>query len=73
MVQEKLRAVLYARVSTAEEEQLKALPKQIEECKATVQSRDWKLVDQYVDEGKSGTQIKQRTEYQRLLIRYRDR
>ena len=67
MVQEKLRAVLYARVSTAEEEQLKALPKQIEECKATVQSRDWKLVDQYVDEGKSGTQIKQRTEYQRLL------
>lgn len=53
MVQEKLRAVLYARVSTAEEEQLKALPKQIEECKATVQNRGWKLVDQYVDEGKA--------------------
>lgn len=67
MLRGKLRAVFYARVSTEEEKQLKALPKQIEECKTTIQAQGWELVDQYVDEGKSGTQIKRRTEYQRLL------
>ena len=67
MLRSKLRAVFYARVSTEEEKQLKALPKQIEECKTTIQAQGWELVDQYVDEGKSGTQIKRRTEYQRLL------
>lgn len=61
-----LRAVYYARVSTAEEAQLKALPKQIEECKDAIKSKGWELVDQYVDEGKSGTKIKGRDEYQRL-------
>ena len=45
MVQEKLRAVFYARVSTAEEEQLKALPKQVEECKDVIVSKGWKLID----------------------------
>ena len=32
MVQEKLRAVFYARVSTEEERQLNALEKQVAEC-----------------------------------------
>lgn len=41
---------IYARVSTAEEEQLKALPKQVEECKDVIASKGWKLVDGYVDE-----------------------
>lgn len=63
----KKRAVYYARVSTAEEAQLKALPKQIEECKDAIKSKGWELVDQYVDEGKSGTTTKSRNEYQRLL------
>lgn len=62
-----LRAVFYARVSTQEEQQLKALPKQIEECKDSIKRNGWVLVDQYVDEGKSGTVIKRRDEYQRLL------
>ncbi len=62
-----LRAVFYARVSTQEEAQLKALPKQVEECIDCIKSKGWALVDQYVDEGKSGTKIKGRDEYQRLL------
>lgn len=61
------RAVFYARVSTEEEQQLKALPKQIQENKDVIASKGWELVDQYVDEGKSGTTIKRRNEYQRLL------
>lgn len=36
MVQEKLRAVFYARVSTEEERQLNALEKQVAECKDAV-------------------------------------
>lgn len=67
MVQEKLRAVFYARVSTEEERQLNALEKQVAECKDAVLQNGWKLVDQYVDEGKSGTQIKRRDEYKRLF------
>ena len=61
------RAVFYARVSTQEEAQLRALPKQVEECKEKIAEKGWELVDQYVDEGKSGTTVKHRTEYQRLL------
>ena len=67
MVQEKLRAVFYARVSTEEEKQLNALEKQVAECKDAILRKGWKLVDQYVDEGKSGTQIKRRDEYKRLF------
>lgn len=68
MVQEKLRAVFYARVSTAEEEQLKALPKQVEECKDVIVSKGWKLIDGYVDEGKSGTKTDGRKAYKKLLV-----
>lgn len=63
----KQRAVFYARVSTQEEQQLKALPKQIQENKDRIKEKGWILVDAYVDEGKSGTVIKRRDEYQRLL------
>lgn len=61
------RAVFYARVSTEEEAQLKALPKQIEENREEINKRGWILVDEYIDEGKSGTKVKGRDEYQRLL------
>lgn len=61
------RAVYYARVSTEEEAQLKALPKQIEECKESIRENGWILIDGYVDEGKSGTQSRKRKEYQRLM------
>lgn len=61
------RAVFYARVSTEEEKQLNALEKQIEENKDAIKKNGWILVDQYVDEGKSGTTSKKRDEYNRLL------
>ena len=64
---QKLRAVFYARVSTEEEKQLNALEKQVQENKEVINQQGWELVDQYIDEGKSGTKIKGRDEYQRLL------
>ena len=63
----KQRAVFYARVSTEEERQVNALGKQIEENREVIASKGWELVDEYIDEGKSGTKVKGRTEYQRLL------
>lgn len=61
------RAVFYARVSTEEERQLNALEKQIQENKRVIEAKGWSLVDSYIDEGKSGTTVKHRDEYQRLL------
>lgn len=61
------RAVFYARVSTAEEEQLNAIKLQIEENKAVIKAKGWELVDQYIDRGKSGTRVQGRKQYQRLL------
>ncbi|MBQ8306071.1 MAG: recombinase family protein [Blautia sp.] len=61
------RAVFYARVSTEEENQLKALPKQVQECKDTIKEKGWILIDGYIDEGKSGTTSKRRDEYRRLF------
>lgn len=60
------RATYYARVSTEEEKQLNALYKQVEECKDVIVSKGWEPIDGYVDEGKSGTKVKGRDEYQRL-------
>lgn len=61
-----LRAVFYARVSTAEEEQLNAIELQIEENRNTITKHGWKKVDEYIDRSKSGTMVKGRDEYQRL-------
>lgn len=62
----KLRAVFYARVSTEEEMQVNALAKQIQENRDVIAERGWILVDEYIDEGKSGTKTKGRKEYNRL-------
>lgn len=67
MIDNCVRAVFYARVSTQEEEQLKALPKQVEECKDIIASKGWRLIDGYVDEGKSGTKKDGRKAYIKLL------
>ena len=61
-----LRAVFYARVSTAEEEQLNAIELQIEENRNCIHKNKWKKVDEYIDRSKSGTMVKGRDEYQRL-------
>jgi len=60
--------VFYARVSTVEEEQLNALQDQIKEMVGFIgEHESWSLVDQYIDEGKSGTTTKFRKEYNRLI------
>nr|DAM74466.1 MAG TPA: integrase [Caudoviricetes sp.] len=62
-----LRAAFYARVSTAEEEQLNAIELQIEENRNAIERHKWKKVDEYIDRSKSGTMVKGRDEYQRLF------
>lgn len=61
------RAVIYCRVSTEEESQKNALEGQIKEAIKSVEEKKWILVDQYVDEGKSGTTTKNRPQYNRLI------
>ena len=67
MEEKRLRAVFYARVSTEEEEQLNAIEKQIEENRDIISTKDWILVDEYIDKGITGTQAKKRNEYIRML------
>lgn len=62
-----MNAVFYARVSTEEEKQINALEKQCADLKDCIALNHWKLIDSYVDEGKSGTSIKKRDEYTRLF------
>lgn len=61
------KAVIYCRVSTEEERQLNALERQIDELRSSVLANGWVLVDEYVDEGKTGTMTKRRDEYKRLF------
>ena len=63
----RLRAVFYARVSTDEEKQLNALEKQLQENRDVIKEQGWTLVGEYIDEGKTGTTVKRRNDYQRLL------
>ncbi|MHB8130001.1 MAG: recombinase family protein, partial [Mobilitalea sp.] len=62
-----MKAVIYCRVSTDEEKQVNALKGQVQEAIAAVHKQKWKLVDQYIDEGRSGTTTKKRDEYNRLV------
>ena len=61
------KAVIYCRVSTDEEVQLSALASQVVEAREAVEKQGWILVDEYVDEGKTGTTAKHRDEYNRLV------
>ncbi|SFR78243.1 recombinase family protein [Anaeromicropila populeti] len=62
-----MKAVIYCRVSTEEEAQVNALKDQVQEAIAVVRKQKWKLADQYIDEGKSGTTTNKRNEYNRLV------
>lgn len=58
----------YARVSTEAEEQQNSYEVQIEYYKKKIMSnKNWKFVDIYADEGISGTQMKNRKEFKRML------
>ncbi len=62
----KERAVYYCRVSTEEETQLASIAHQKEEAEQAIQENGWELVDRYVEEGRSGTTTRYRTEYKRM-------
>lgn len=63
-----IKTVFYARVSTEDQEQIDALNDQINELRNFINDQvDWKLVDEYIDEGRTGTTTKNRKEYNRLV------
>lgn len=58
----------YGRVSTDHENQVKSLQNQVESFFfAKSKHGNWKVVDVYADEGVSGTGVKRRKEFQRLI------
>lgn len=61
------RAVIYCRVSTEIDIQMEGLEQQIQEAKDVVSENGWLLVDEYIDEGRSGTSTKLRKNYNRLV------
>ncbi len=65
---EKTRVAPYCRVSTNSEDQLKSYEVQIQAYKEMVQNhQDWKLVDIYADEGISGTSLRHRDDFIRMI------
>lgn len=67
MMDRKLRAVYYCRVSTDDENQATSITNQKEESINAIKENHWDLIDGYIDQGKSGTTTKKRNEYNRLF------
>ncbi len=63
-----VRVAVYARVSTDKEIQLHSLEEQMKAFRAKIgQHPGWALVDVYADEGISGTSVKNRKEFLRMM------
>lgn len=62
------RAVAYVRVSTDKEDQLNSLETQKEYFDDYVNEKGMELVNIYADEGISGTKLKNRKEFQKMLL-----
>ena len=64
----KRRVVIYARVSTDHDAQLSALENQIDWYKPLLDLHpEWTLVEQYIDEGITGTSAEKRGEFMRMI------
>ena len=62
------RVVFYGRVSTEHEEQLSALGNQMEwYTDLALRNLNWTVVAQYIDEGITGTQMKKRPSFMRMI------
>ena len=62
------RVCAYCRVSTDSEEQQTSYTSQIEHYTTKIKSNpDWEFAGIYADEGITGTQVKNRTEFQRMI------
>ena len=66
-MKKQLRVAAYCRVSTDKEDQLNSLEAQKKFFTEYTQNNNHNLVGLYADEGISGTKIKNRTEFQRLM------
>lgn len=64
---EKKRVAAYCRVSTEKEDQLLSLQAQKEFFEEYVDKNNFELVELYADEGISGTKLKNRTEFRRMM------
>ena len=63
-----VRAAAYCRVSTDQEMQLSSLKEQIRSFQESIKEHPgWTLVDVYADEGLSGTSVKKRREFLRMI------
>lgn len=64
----KRKVAIYARVSTEHEAQLSSLENQIQYYNNILSDHsDWELYDRYIDEGITGTSIKKRKDFIRML------
>lgn len=65
-----LRVAAYCRVSTKQEEQLNSYENQVEHHTHRINSeKDWQLEGIYADKGISGTSVKKRDEFNRMIRR----
>lgn len=63
-----LRVVYYSRVSTDSDEQVNSLGNQNSFFEDYINNaKNWKLVGKYIDEGISGTQVKNRTDFMKMI------
>lgn len=63
-----LRVVFYARVSTDKDEQLHSLKSQVSFFHDYISKiPNWSFIDSYIDEGISGTRVKNREEFLRMI------
>lgn len=69
----KLRVAAYCRVSTLEDAQAGSFELQIQHFQQMIASNDcWEDVGIYADEGKSGTNMKKRPQFQKMIQDCRD-
>ena len=62
------KVAIYARVSTEHEAQLSALENQVQYYdNILLLHPDWELYDKYIDEGITGTSVKKRRNFMRML------
>lgn len=68
LVPEHLRVAAYCRVSSDSEDQLHSYAAQIRNYTEVIAQHDgWELVDVYADEGISGTSLKKRAEFNKMI------